>query len=151
MDNGFTEWVLFRCRTGVPSKPGIYLLAQFDDGPAATVDPLTPDPAVIDIGMSASASVGIKSRLDGFEEVAHTGRGKSKAGKSSGWTYRTAFVKSYEQLINFGGLYVSWIEIPNGNDELIEKMEDGYISIFKLTHGRSPAICRQRQRKNFRT
>ncbi|MCI0359603.1 MAG: hypothetical protein L0211_14095, partial [Planctomycetaceae bacterium] len=133
--NGFTPWVLFRNRATVPRTSGIYLIAQFDSSIPEIVDPLAFE--VIDIGMAGSQK--IDQRLHGFEQVALTGWG----GKSSGWTYHTEFVKDYDQLVNFTGLYASWIELPDWDVREIASHENWFLVEFMGKWDRRPRINKQ--------
>jgi len=140
--NGFTPWVLFRNREPVPERSGIYLLAQFDSPIPETIDPLASE--VIDIGMTASQTITIATRLDGFKNVALRG---CSGGKSSGWTYHTEFVEGYSQLLNFEGLYTSWIELPEWDRAEIDAHENWFLVEYLRKWGRRPRINKQRLKK----
>lgn len=140
LENGFSEWLPFRARMA-PRSLGVYLLAQFDDGCPTSVEPL--NSCVIDIGMSASRKVSIAGRLDGFQLVALTGRAPPFLGKSSGWTYRVNFVREYEQLVNFKGLYVSWIRMDDRSKPEIARAERDYLNAYCAMHNMRPAINRR--------
>jgi hypothetical protein len=139
-ESGFIAWRPFSNREPVPQSQGVYLLARFDASPPQIVDPC--DEAVIDIGMADKQT--IRQRLNGFQSVALTGRG----GKSSGWPYRNSFVRSYEELINFAGLYVSWRTFPWPGNESIAVYEDRLLKEYRSTWMRRPAINNQALRRN---
>jgi hypothetical protein len=135
--DGFTEWVLYRCRDPVPKTPGVYLLAQYGNHAPQNVDPL--DAAVIDIGMTETQ--GLAERLSQFSVVALTGRGQ----KSTGWTYRTEYeqITSYEKLWNFDGLFVSWSEMPGCGKKEVRDRESEYKRRYFERHGRHPLLNRR--------
>lgn len=136
LSNGFVQWKLFRQRSPAPAESGIYLFSYYDDMPEAEVCPLNRN--VIYIGYSGHPKNRrtIANRLDEFEQTA-----LGKIGHSTGWTYRTEFVKDWSSLLVFHNTYVSW-KTYSRDSEHPRTLEKSLIADYLSQWGERPFLNR---------
>ena len=132
---GFIPWRLFRYRSPVAIRGGVYLLAVYDSPPPNAVEPLGKEVIYVGKAGGRDSTNSILQRLCSFELTALGGMGHS-----AGWTYRNEFVSDWESLQSFRNLYTSWNEFGVA-DQRDARTEEKQILIDYLKQwGRLPIL-----------
>lgn len=103
----FQQWAPWADKYRVEDRgcPGVYLLARFEAGPPARVDPLCPE--VVYIGETCTQT--LEARWYQFNKSAF----EQKAGHSGGWTFAARFCQN-KVMPPFPWLYVAPLPVRLG-------------------------------------